>query len=316
VQGAEPELSKGLVLEAPQATGAFLRKLDQLFPPGATQVQGDAGRVIDLADQTLAVPYRQVDANLAVLDLLIARRAQHPWTQLWISLAVTATGLLLAVFLAVGFYRAMFGGFKALRRHLLAISMGDLRAQIHGRGRDEVSDLLREVGYLQASLRETVQQVQGASDSVVQARLEIATGKRDLSSRTEAAAAALGESSAALEETTSSMEHTAGSARQASHIAVDNARVAEFRLPGTATTTKQLVEGIDVDVYIDAHRQWKVKLRDAIENREKVDMTTLSRDDCCVLGKWIYGDGQRLGARPFFSIWSAATNASTRWPAA
>ena len=31
------------------------------------------------------------------------------------------------------------------------------------------------------------------------------------------------------------------------------------------------------------------------------DATTLSRDDCCALGKWIYGEGQRLASRPSFS---------------
>ncbi|MBT9550987.1 MAG: CZB domain-containing protein [Hydrogenophaga sp.] len=476
VQGAEPVLAQDLVLEAPGATAAFIQSLDRLFPSGATTVQGDAKALIDQANQTLATQYRQVDANLGVLEQLLGQRANRLQTQLWINLSVTAIGLLLAVFLAMGFYRSMFGGFKALRRHLLAISMGDLRANINGKGHDEVSDLLREVGYMQASLRETVQQVQGASDSVVQASMEIAAGTRDLASRTEAAAAALEESSAALEETTSSVEHTAESARQASHIAVDNAQVAErggavmtqvvetmeriqsssrkindiigvidgiafqtnilalnaaveaarageqgrgfavvagevrslaqrsaqaakeikalisssvddvssgmtvvrsagetmheivthadqvrqlldevangtreqsmgigqigqavqdldrntqanatlvdqtavaaasqrtaavrmaaqvdeFRLPGAGTGTKALVEGVDVDVFIDAHRQWKVKLRDAIESRDKVDVAALSRDDCCALGKWIYGDGQRLSARSGF----------------
>ena len=477
VRAAEPDLSQRLMLEAPVATAAFMQQIDTLFPPGSAAVQGDAKAVIGQANQTLTVQYRQVQTNLGVLDQLLARREAQLWTQLWANLAVAAASLMLALFLAMGFYRSMFGGFKALRRHLMAISMGDLRVEINGKGRDEVSDLLREVGYMQASLRETVQQVQGASDSVVTASMEIATGTSDLSSRTEAAAAALEESSAALEQTTSSVEHTAESARQASAIAVDNARVAErggavmqnvvqtmeriqassrkindiigvidgiafqtnilalnaaveaarageqgrgfavvagevrtlaqrsasaakeirglivssvsdvdsgmqvvrsagesmheivshadqvrllldevangtreqsmgigqigqavqdldrntqanatlvdqtavaaasqrtaavrmaaqvdeFRLPGAGTGPKTLVEGVDVDVYIDAHRQWKVKLRDAIENREKVDAATLVRDDCCALGKWIYGDGQRLAGRETFS---------------
>ena len=477
VQVAEPDIAKGLLLEAPVATSAFMQQIDTLFPPGTVAVQGDAKSLIALANQTLAVQYRQVQTNLGVLDQLLGRREAQLWTQLWEKLAVTTASLLLALFLAMGFYRSMFGGFKALRRHLMAISMGDLRANIDGKGRDEVSDLLREVGYMQASLRETVRAVQGASDSVVTASMEIATGTRDLSSRTEAAAAALEESSAALEETTSSVEHSAESARQASAIAVENARAAErggsvmqevvqtmeriqtssrkindiigvidgiafqtnilalnaaveaarageqgrgfavvagevrtlaqrsaeaakeirglivssvgnvdsgmqvvrsageamheivahagqvrqlldevaggakeqsmgigqigqavqdldrntqanaalvdqtavaaasqrtaavrmaaqvdeFRLPGAGTGPKVLVEGVDVDVYIDAHRQWKVKLRDAIENREEVDAATLSRDDCCALGKWIYGEGQRLGGRETFT---------------
>jgi methyl-accepting chemotaxis protein len=476
VVAAEPEATQRLVQAAPQATAAYLAEMDRLFPVGASSVQGDDEALVRMANQTLATQYGQVDANLQLLDGLLERREARLLTELWINLSITAAGLLLALFLAMGFYRSMFGGFKALRRHMLSISMGDLRAEINGKGHDEVSDLLREVGYMQQSLRQTVQQVQGASDSVVQASLEIANGTRDLSSRTESAAAALEQSSAALEQTTSSVSHTAESARQASDIAIDNARVAqrggevmgevvntmeriqnssrrindiigvidgiafqtnilalnaaveaarageqgrgfavvagevrslaqrsaaaakeikglisssvtdvdsgmqvvrsagetmteivqhadqvrvlldevangakeqsmgigqigqavqdldqntqanaalveqtataaaaqraaavrmaaqvdEFRLPGATATQASMVEGIDVDSIIDAHRQWKVKLRDAIEARQKVDTATLSRDDCCVLGKWIYGDGQRLAGRQNF----------------
>jgi hypothetical protein len=79
------------------------------------------------------------------------------------------------------------------------------------------------------------------------------------------------------------------------------AQVDEFRLPGTQGQAPTLVEGVDVDAYIDAHRQWKIKLRDAIEGRQQVDTATLARDDCCPLGKWIHGDGQRLSGRVSFS---------------
>ena len=466
---------QGLVMESFEATQAYLASLRAQFPPGQIELQGAAGPLIEQANQLLVTQHRQVRQNLKVLDAELAAREGRLWTSLWLALGVTALSLLLVTYLAMGFYRSMFGGFKALRRHLMAISMGDLRAQIDGKGRDEVSDLLREVGYMQHSLRETVRQVQGASDAVVSASGEIAAGTRDLASRTEAAAAALEQSSAALEQTTSSMDHTAESARQAAQIAIDNARVAthggtvmqdvvqtmeriqgssrrindiigvidgiafqtnilalnaaveaarageqgrgfavvagevrslaqrsaeaakeirqlivdsvsdvdsgmgvvrdagaamqeivqhahqvrqllddvangareqsmgigqigqavqdldrntqanaalvdqtataaaaqrsaavrmaaqvdEFRLPGA--TAKTLVEGVDVDAYIDAHRQWKVKLRDAIEGRSTVDAATLSRDDCCALGKWIYGDGQRLAGRSTFT---------------
>jgi len=455
---------------------AFIRAVDAALPAGQTEVSGDARALIALANQTLQNQHAQARTNLALLDRLLQDRRQGLMIDLWSALAVTGVCLMLVVFFVMGFYRSMFGGFKALRRHLMAISMGDLRADIDGKGRDEVSDLLREVSYMQQSLRQTVMQVQGASDSVVQASLEIANGTRDLSSRTEAAAAALEQSSAALEETTSSVTSTAESARQASEIAVDNARVAErggtvmqevvqtmeriqhssrkindiigvidsiafqtnilalnaaveaarageqgrgfavvagevrnlaqrsaqaakeikslisssvadvdggmhvvrsagstmqeivvhadqvrqlldavangareqsmgigqigqavqdldrntqsnaalvertatsaaaqrtaavrmaaqvdeFRLPSEMSGQKTLVEGVDVDTFIDAHRQWKVKLRDAIELHQKVDTATLCRDDCCALGKWIYGDAQRLQGRQTF----------------
>lgn len=96
------------------------------------------------------------------------------------------------------------------------------------------------------------------------------------------------------------VEETAASAGSLRGAAVRMAaQVDEFQLPGEKVA--QLVEGIDVNSIIDAHRQWKVKLRDAMELGTKVDVATLSRDDCCALGKWIYADGQRLRERTSFT---------------
>ena len=457
-------------------TRTYLSTLRQTVP-AADAVQGDARAFIEQANKTLGQQYAAMTDGLAKLDGLLAAREQRLMRELWSALAAVAICMVLIVFLAMGFYRAMHGGFKSLRRHLMRVAMGDLREDIDARGRDEISDLMREIAFMQDSLRQTVSQVQEASDTVVQASVEIASGTQDLSTRTEATAAALEESSAALEQTSSSVAHTAESARQASEIAVDNASVAqrggqvmqdvvktmeriqhssrkihdiigvidgiafqtnilalnaaveaarageqgrgfavvagevrslaqrsaeaakeikgliagsvteveggmavvqsagktmneivshadqvrqllqqvadgtreqsmgigqvgqavqdldrntqanaalveetaaaatsqrqaavrmaaqvdEFRLPGHGKHAASMVEGIDVDSIIDAHRQWKVKLRDAIEGHDTVDVATLSRDDCCALGKWIYGEGQRLASRPSFS---------------
>jgi methyl-accepting chemotaxis protein len=57
----------------------------------------------------------------------------------------------------------------------------------------------------------------------------------------------------------------------------------------------------DFDNAIEAHRQWKVKLRKAIADRERLDADTLCRDDQCPLGKWIHGDGgAQWGPKPSF----------------
>jgi len=47
---------------------------------------------------------------------------------------------------------------------------------------------------------------------------------------------------------------------------------------------------IDLDKAIDKHSEWKVKLRTAISKGEEMDAVTISRDDCCDFGKWLYGD--------------------------
>jgi methyl-accepting chemotaxis protein len=42
------------------------------------------------------------------------------------------------------------------------------------------------------------------------------------------------------------------------------------------------------------HAQWKETLRAAVLTGESIDTTIIQRDDCCELGKWLYGDGQKL----------------------
>ncbi|MDM7456647.1 MAG: methyl-accepting chemotaxis protein [Tepidimonas sp.] len=59
---------------------------------------------------------------------------------------------------------------------------------------------------------------------------------------------------------------------------------------------------LDFDSAIKAHQQWRIKLRNAILKGEKLDVATIRRDDCCAVGKWIYGAGGRqYGHLPLFS---------------
>lgn len=475
VQQSAPDYGRQLTRGAVSATEAFLKSVRLSVPVGASILQGDSAAFVTLANQTLQGQFKQVEDNLKVLETMLSDRRSALHQDLWLAVAVTALSQLLALYLGVGFFAAMLQGFASLRRHLITISMGDLRSTIEVQGRDEVASMLKELGNMQLALSQTVQQVHEASDVVVQTSTEISQGMVDLSARTESAAAALEQSSAALEQTNSTVAMTAESVEKAAHIAggnantasqggavmqdvadtmgciqassqkisdiigvidgiafqtnilalnaaveaarageqgrgfavvasevralagrsaaaakeiktlittstdevakgteivrqasehmhqiVDNAeqvnhllaevangakeqslgigqigeavheldrntqanaalveetaalantlrgaavrmaaQVDEFRLPGEKAST--LVEGVDVDAMIDAHRQWKVKLRDAIDAGAKVDVATLSRDDCCALGKWIYGEGQRLRERASFT---------------
>ncbi len=475
VKVSTPEVANVIANSALETTEKFAALVRHTFLPGQTEVKGDRAAYLESANQTLQSQFAEVRTNLGVLENMLAVRKNVLIRDVGLTLLITFSGLLLALYLFTGFYRSMMGGFKSLRRHLINISMGDLRADIRRDGTDEIAALLREVGNMQHSLSETVKQVQESSDAVVNSSEEIARGTQDLSGRTEAAAAALEQTSASLEQTTSSVQMTADSVKQASEIAVENAKAAshggmvmqdvvqtmekihdsskkisdiigvidgiafqtnilalnaaveaarageqgrgfavvatevralagrsaeaakeiksliisstdqiksgtgivlkagdamkeivhnadkikrlldevadgareqslginqigsavqdldqntqanaalvqetaeaaasqrdtavrmaahvdEFRLPGAIRVATR-VEGIDVDSIIDAHRQWKLKLREAIENGEIVDTKTLTRDNCCSLGKWIYGDGQRLRERTLF----------------
>jgi methyl-accepting chemotaxis protein len=49
---------------------------------------------------------------------------------------------------------------------------------------------------------------------------------------------------------------------------------------------------MNLDNAVQTHAQWKTKLRSAISKHERMDLITLSRDDCCELGQWLHGEGR------------------------
>jgi methyl-accepting chemotaxis protein len=60
---------------------------------------------------------------------------------------------------------------------------------------------------------------------------------------------------------------------------------------------------MNLDDAIGAHSQWKIKLRMAISKHETLDAATIGKDNCCELGKWLYGEGRGLySAKPQFAI--------------
>jgi Chemoreceptor zinc-binding domain len=59
---------------------------------------------------------------------------------------------------------------------------------------------------------------------------------------------------------------------------------------------------MDLDEAMLKHAQWKIKFRAAMEKKEVMDVQTISKDNCCDLGKWLASDGKRqLGALNSFS---------------
>lgn len=59
--------------------------------------------------------------------------------------------------------------------------------------------------------------------------------------------------------------------------------------------------GINLDNAIQAHADWRAKLRAAAFSGESLDIDCIRRDDCCALGKWIHGpDGAKFSQRPVF----------------
>ena len=59
--------------------------------------------------------------------------------------------------------------------------------------------------------------------------------------------------------------------------------------------------GINLDTAIQAHANWRAKLRTAVTQKERLDADTVGRDDCCELGQWLHGAGSsQYGGKPSF----------------
>ena len=51
---------------------------------------------------------------------------------------------------------------------------------------------------------------------------------------------------------------------------------------------------MDLNEAIQEHSNWKMRLRKAIQLKETLDVATIARDDCCLLGKWLHGESRGL----------------------
>lgn len=139
---------------------------------------------------------------------------------------VLAVVLLLGLYLFFSFYKVMDGGLKETRRHLRAMTLGDLTMQPSPWGRDEAADLMHDLAAMQNSLQQMVLRVRQSSQQIQNSSDEIASGSMDLSSRTEAAAANLEESASSMEEISATVAAGAEHTAEAASLARSNAATA------------------------------------------------------------------------------------------
>ena len=162
-----------------------------------------------------------VGSGIYVGDVREAAQRQVAWMA-----AIVAAALLLAGYLFISFYRVMDGGLNETRRHLRAMTQGDLTTSPSPWGRDEAAQLMMELRAMQESLRQMVMRVRRSSDEIVHSSSEVATGAMDLSARTEQAAANLEESAASMEQISATVKNGADHANEASQVAHGNEAVA------------------------------------------------------------------------------------------
>ena len=59
---------------------------------------------------------------------------------------------------------------------------------------------------------------------------------------------------------------------------------------------------MDFDAAMNAHMDWKLKLRSYIARPDgSLNSATVAKDNECALGKWIYGEGKAYASIPEYS---------------
>ncbi len=154
-------------------------------------------------------------------DLRDVAMQKAKWTS-----GIVVASLTLVAYLFLSFYRVMDGGLRETRRHLRAMTEGDLTTSPSPWGGDEAAQLMLELKAMQESLRGMVLRVRRSSDEIVQSSSEIAAGAMDLSARTEQAATNLEESAASMEQIASTVKSTAEHTQEAAAMARHNAETA------------------------------------------------------------------------------------------
>jgi methyl-accepting chemotaxis protein len=162
-------------------------------------------------------------------------------------------------------------------------------------------------GRIVSEAGETIRDIVGGAQRIDGLLRDISLGAREQSQGVGQIGSAVAELDHSTQANAALVEQTAAAANAMKDMAQMLAQeAARFRLPEGYVGTSMALESVsaadfDFDSAIEAHRQWKVKLRSAIDKRETLDAETLCRDDCCALGKWLHGPGgSRWGTRPQF----------------
>ncbi len=166
-------------------------------------------------------------SGLRALDDLLAEREAHLAWWLQALMALTLGFVLLAAYLFHSFFLVVDGGLKEVRRHLLAMTAGDLTTRPEPWGQDEAARLMLTLREMQQSLCLIVAGVRDGSQTMLKASEKMAQGARELSSRAEKSAERLQQSASAMAQISGTVQQMAAHAARAEGMARDNAAVAQ-----------------------------------------------------------------------------------------
>lgn len=192
---------------------------------------GKGNKEVEIAGRDTLVQSKSVDGTdwqvLVIMDEEVMNEGSNWMLKLSLLSLVVLSGVS-AVIISLIMGRAL-GRLALVRDSMRAISSGDadLTQRLPADGSDEVSQIASAFNNFVDNLGGMMCQIRDTSMSVHTASNEIAVGNRDLSERTESAAASLQQTASSLEEITATVAQSADSARQAGTIAESASSAAE-----------------------------------------------------------------------------------------
>jgi methyl-accepting chemotaxis protein len=138
------------------------------------------------------------------------------------SAAVVAVATVVCTLLGIAAAAALRASIKypveALVDSAVKLAAGDFVSKIESPGRDEISWLCHELNMMRKKIRDSIKVVLEAAAGVRMTSHELAQGNSDLSSRTEAQAASLQQTSSSMTQLADKVKENASNAKQASNI--------------------------------------------------------------------------------------------------
>lgn len=217
------------------------RQLDQYTAsamPALAQMEQMAFESPAAVDQALApadAAFDSIEGNLMRVQEVLSQEVQQTQAsasaasrQVWVLFGVVlGVAALVVVPSTLANMRSITQPLQEAQGLAVSIARGDLTTRPSLVGKDELTELMRCLVDMQASLSRTVGEVRQAAESIRLASAEIASGNQDLSNRTEQTASNLQGAAASMEQITSAVGQSAEAARAASGMAQENASVAQ-----------------------------------------------------------------------------------------
>ena len=202
-----------------QASQQAIRELTQAVATGQSTLEPDA--FFAQMTQHIGAQFALSDAVLKMLGDEVRARQHHELLRVLLVVGgiLALSGLALGVSLITR--RTVLDATQEASRVAQALAEGDLTVRAHSRSRDELGDMVRDLGVAMDRLRDLLGRIRQASDTVSTAAGEIAQGNNDLSQRTETQASSLQQTAASMEQISSMVRMNSNTAQQANQLAHD-----------------------------------------------------------------------------------------------